>query len=352
MNHWVLSSGAIVSSALAIYGWTQPSTSDLGVDDCQDQAASKSQADQAATNCSDQSIIPSLSDIPELLPFKVQWGGLQTHQLPDRIETIYQDLIEQAQVIADDDRLSEAVTIIAGIPRNSRHYRVAQQLQADWSQTIIYQASDRYQQADFPTAIQLLDTIPTASQLHGRVLELRQQWNRDAALFNQAIAARNTQNWQQVVESLRSLEGSPVYHSPMVQELLQQAISQQFQPDEQLMEMARVGIEELSAPIAPGGSLPGNNLSSITATSDSQAALPIAPMSPSNLLIDTAQAMEWAQPPSSSLSFATPQVEEALVNSVDRAIDLPAAKPTVVPPELVPVLPAQKSPTNNLATAP
>ncbi|MBD2020183.1 hypothetical protein H6F43_08285 [Leptolyngbya sp. FACHB-36] len=127
---------------------------------------------------------------------------------------------------------------ISGIPKNSRHYEMAQRLQEDWSRELLRQATNYCRQAKVETAVSMLSTIPATSQLHDRVTELRQRWSKQAKVLDQAIAAKDAEDWQQAISAIKSLEGSPMYHSLPVQELLQQAMTNLYEPEESLTEIA------------------------------------------------------------------------------------------------------------------
>ncbi|WP_206754547.1 hypothetical protein, partial [Leptolyngbya sp. FACHB-36] len=146
--------------------------------------------------------------------------------------------LKQAQASASRDQIADAMNGISGIPKNSRHYEMAQRLQEDWSRELLRQATNYCRQAKVETAVSMLSTIPATSQLHDRVTELRQRWSKQAKVLDQAIAAKDAEDWQQAISAIKSLEGSPMYHSLPVQELLQQAMTNLYEPEESLTEIA------------------------------------------------------------------------------------------------------------------
>ncbi|NJK54363.1 MAG: hypothetical protein HC936_19210 [Leptolyngbyaceae cyanobacterium SU_3_3] len=138
-----------------------------------------------------------------------EWSGrpfeqLQSQQnkLPRKMEAMYADLLNQSQAAASRDQLTEAIQTIAGIPTNSQHHELAQQLQEDWSRELVRQATNRFQQGEVAPAIALLKSIPITSQWHDRAIELRQRWDQQAKLLNQATAATAAADWQ--ARSMRS----------------------------------------------------------------------------------------------------------------------------------------------------
>jgi len=162
----------------------------------------------------------------------------QPDKLPKEVETNYSELVNQAQAAASRDQLAAAVETVAGIPKNSQHYEVAQQLEEDWSKELVRQATNHFQQAEVRTSIALIDKIPETSQWHDRGTELKQRWKQQAKLFNQAMAAKSAQDWQGTINAIKALEGSPLYNSLPVQELLQQAMIKRYEPDPALLQIA------------------------------------------------------------------------------------------------------------------
>jgi hypothetical protein len=224
---------------------------------------------------------------------------------------MYADLLAQAHASADADRIAEAITIVAGIPKNSRHHGIAQQLQEDWSQELLERATSRYQQADMPMAMTMLSAIPQTSQRYNRATELRDRWKQQTTALNQAIAAREIGDWNSVTAALGSLEGTDLYHSALVQQLLQQATQKQLEPDAALLQLAAAASTASSQAVA---------LSMPTAD---PAMVPIESVpQPTNLIIALDQALEWARP--TSIPPAVPSKSpkrQNMMNTTHSAID-------------------------------
>lgn len=191
---------------------------------------------------------------PEVIPAQ-QWSdrvvehlpfNKHSDQLPKEVETTYAELLNRAQAAASRDQLTTAVEVVAGIPKNSQHYEVAQQLEEDWSKELVQQATNRFQQADVKTSIALLDKIPETSQWHDRGTELKQQWKQQAQLLSQAKSAKTAQDWQKTINAIKALEGTPLYNSLPVQELLQQAMINRYEPDPVLLQIAIEDIPMMS----------------------------------------------------------------------------------------------------------
>lgn len=313
MKQRILGGGAIVCSAMVMYGWAQSSTSEFSMSDCAGELAKKlsgrSQAEnQAQGRCLPTTLIPKLSQVPERLSIP---NLSRASKVPSKMEAMYADLLAQAHASADADRIAEAITIVAGIPKNSRHHGMAQQLQEDWSQELLERATSRYQQADMPMAMTMLSAIPQTSQRYNRATELRDRWKQQTTALNQAIAAREIGDWNSVTAALGSLEGTDLYHSALVQQLLQQATQKQLEPDAALLQLAAAASTASSQAVA---------LSMPTAD---PAMVPIESVpQPTNLIIALDQALEWARPTSipPALPSKSPK-RQNMMNTTHSAID-------------------------------
>ena len=172
-----------------------------------------------------------------------QWSnalqrGTKDNELPKEVETTYSELLNQAQSAASRDQLTAAVDTVAGIPKNSQHYEMAQQLEEGWSKELMRQATNQFRQAEVTTAIAMIDKIPETSQWHGRGIEIKQQWKQQAKLFTQARSAKSAKDWQGTINAIKEMEGTPLYNSLPVQELLQQAMINRYEPDPDLLQLA------------------------------------------------------------------------------------------------------------------
>jgi hypothetical protein len=232
-----------------VSGWVQSPVPEL-TDDCAERSAKTTppnQVSESEKHCLNQTAIAPTLNPPEPL-FDLQWGDRKPNQLPRKMEAMYDDLLNQAQASASRDHFTEAISTIAGIPKNSRHYETAQQLQEDWSRELMRQASNQWQQAQMKAAISTLSHIPATSQLGDRVTELKQRWKQQAIVLERAISAKKAGDWQKVIDTVRSLEGSPMYHSLPVQALLQQAITNLYEPDHTLLQIATADLPTFQIP--------------------------------------------------------------------------------------------------------
>jgi hypothetical protein len=241
-------------------------------------------------------IIPMISNALEFLSDR-QWSGY-SDRLPISIESMYSNLLEQAQTAVEEARYADAVALISGIPKNSQHYEIAQQLQNDWSQELLQQSTKFYQQGDLVRALSVLKTIPPTSQQHDRAVELHERWSNHAVWFERALAAREAQDWNGAIVAIEALEGTPLYHSVLVQEILQESISSMLRPNDRLMQIASANLPTTSA-IPP--SLPSPS----GLPSDSSSTSPIEPLPSPGLPVDVNQALEWTQPSPSPVSPPT-----------------------------------------------
>jgi hypothetical protein len=183
--------------------------------------------------------------------FNPEWGRDQSNRLPDDIEAVYGKLLDQAQAAANSERFASAIATITGIPKNSRHHELAQRLQEDWSREILRQASNHYQQAHVAIALSLLNAIPSTSQAHAHAAALHAEWQRYGTWLNRAITAKTNGNWQDAIDALKQLENTPLYQSLAVQELLQQAITKLYEPDQAMMQLATMDLPEVNLSVPP-----------------------------------------------------------------------------------------------------
>ncbi len=238
MSRQILERGALACSFLALYGWAHPSASEPTLPHCEPAPNVAGTQDHCLQNA--QSLPnpqQAKGTAPEALVHD-QWSDRRLSKLPSKIEAVYSDLLQQAQAFSDREQLKEAINRVAGIPKNSQHYEMAHQLQEDWSKELLRQASSECQHARVAKAIGMLDMIPATSQLHDRAAELRQRWSKQDSFLQQAIAFKGTGDWQGVIDSVKALEGTPMYQSLAVQELLQKAMTQLFTPDATMLQVA------------------------------------------------------------------------------------------------------------------
>ena len=181
-------------SALALYGWSQPSVSEpITQHDC--KPASK--VSHAKSNCV-QNAKSNVSQISSAAPEQLvndQWSDRQNNPLPDKMEAVYGDVVAQAQAFVGRNQFTQAVDLIGGVPKNSHHYGMAQQLQEDWSRELVRQATGECEQGRVDKALSMLDTIPSASPVHARVTELHQRWSKQETALQRAIALKQAGDW-------------------------------------------------------------------------------------------------------------------------------------------------------------
>lgn len=252
MSRQVLERGALACSFLALYGWSQPSVSEPATPHCEpvsNVANTESPCLQTAQN-SQKAQRSMIAAAPETLA-NDQWSDRRLSQLPDKIEAVYSDLLQQAQAFSDRNQLNNAINRVVGIPKNSQHYEIAHQLQEDWSRELLRQATGEYQQAHVAKAVAMLDSIPVSSQLHDRVAELRHRWSTQDKLLQQAIAFKGASNWQGVIDSIKALEGAPMYQSLPVQELLQKAMTQLYTPNAAMLQRATEDLPAVPSSVTP-----------------------------------------------------------------------------------------------------
>jgi hypothetical protein len=282
MRHRMLEGGAIACSTILLYGGTLPHDVNPDSESCQPPFPATDTPSRP--NCSQPQALHRASIIPENL-FDLRWGGKRDNRPINELEIVYEDVLEEAQTTANRDRLPEAIFHLGGIPKNSRHYALAKQLQDDWSQELLQRAIQQHHQANLSAALRLLNTISPTSQHQPQAIALAKQWRGEAKLLNQALVARKTGNWTKAVTALKRLEATPLYQSSLVQQMLQEITTKQFEPASDLMQIAAD-----TARINPSLPVRRPRLETVP--------LPVEnPLPQSDLEIATEQALTWAQPP-------------------------------------------------------
>jgi hypothetical protein len=348
MDRRILGGGAIVCSTMVLWAQSSPpgvSGTECGNNSADDTPCSSNQNKLTQEDHGYGNVVPMITNALSSLPAQLHWSDGQSSRLPDSMETVYGSLLKQAQVSADGDRLPDAVAMIAGIPKNSQHYEKAQHLQNDWSQELLQRAIDRCQQGDIKTAISMLNEIPESSPQQSRVAELEDYWTQQATLLAQAITARDAGNWQDAVSALESLEGTLIYNSLPIQRLLQQAISERFQPDAALRQMA------LATPSTSSAGSTSRQVMAIPVVADQQATSVESMSGNPDLEIGLSQAIAWAQP-SAPLVASRPQssVRATVTRNLDLPVDMPSAQPVSISSESV--SPASKDSSEQHKVAP
>jgi hypothetical protein len=267
LNLKIVASGSmLLCSAMLLNSGAQLTKSEITSEPCDDSSCStSSKAEQKATKASPAAISGQKTEQQQS---EQRWssntqewstdrfieqmkGNDRPDKLPQEVETNYAELVNQAQSAASRDQITDAVEAVAGIPKNSEHYDLAQQLEEDWSQELVRQATKQYQQADVSDSISLIDKIPETSKWHGRATELKQRWQEQSKLLHQAMAAKSSRDWQGTINAIKALDGAPLYNSLPVQELLQEAITKLYEPDQDLVQIAVADSPAMTTSDAP-----------------------------------------------------------------------------------------------------
>jgi hypothetical protein len=258
MSNRVLATGTVVCSAIAFYGWAQPSTHSSNCNHQPQGTPPKSTTD-IQQQCAAEGKPIVTGNTPERL-LHLLWGNRGTEQLPKEIEASYESRLQQSQKLADREQFAPALSMIAGIPTNSHHYQAAQQFQEDWSQELLERANRAWKKAEVNSAQTLLKAIPETSSLRNRVMEMQTRLSQQTKTWNRAIAAQKSNNWQGTINAIKELEGTPLYNSLAVQNLLQEAIVKLYEPDQNMLQIATMDLSTNPALIAPPEAIPGQNL--------------------------------------------------------------------------------------------
>lgn len=296
MYYRVFEGGAIACSAVALWSWTT-SSHPIPPSLCQPTPPQNSPHRQTRQpNCSSSKSIRQSGILPAAL-FNLGWGR---DRLSPDLEQVYTQVLADAQKMADQNRLPDAILALGGIPKNSQKFTLAQQMQNDWAQELLQQATQHYSQADLKTALKLLASIPTTSPSFQQAKTLSAQWRQEASWLYQAQASAQAGRWQAVLNALKRLEDRPLYQSTLVQTLLQSMLSRVYQPDDRLLR-ATSSLSSSAAAIRI-------QMPKIPAVANSLETIPDS----NKLEIETTQALTWAQPqkPSAIAQVEPPKVRE------------------------------------------
>ncbi len=151
--------------------------------------------------------------------------------VPQDLEGTYESLIEQAQAQAKNNQFKQALLNLEGIPTNSQHFALAQQVKDEFSQSLLQRANDKYQKGDIQTALAMLGAVAPSSSSSPQAKKLQKDWGEQGEQFELAQAAIAKEDWSHALKSLDQLKGTPVFQSAQVQQILQLATSRLGQLD-------------------------------------------------------------------------------------------------------------------------
>jgi serine/threonine protein kinase len=115
-------------------------------------------------------------------------------------------LLAQAQKLAKENKLEEAIAAVSKINSNSSSYGEAQKLLGQWSETVLQIATKKFQeQGKVKEAIALIKAIPPNSPNGKKAQELAAQWqaqaNADEVALKAADKALKEGKWKEAIAS-------------------------------------------------------------------------------------------------------------------------------------------------------
>lgn len=100
--------------------------------------------------------------------------------LHDQAEAILQSCqLSQANALAQQNNLTEAVTLLAAIPSDAPLNGNVQNALDDWSTMLIDRATAEYDMGNREAALAMLRTIPSSSSVHGEATEKIAEWTEN-----------------------------------------------------------------------------------------------------------------------------------------------------------------------------
>lgn len=158
--------------------------------------------------------------------------------VPQDLEGTYESLIRQAQAQAKNDQFKQAILNLEGVPKNSQHFALAQQVKDEFSQSLLQRANDKYQKGDIQIALAMLGAVAPSSTSASQAKKLQKDWGQQGEQFEIARTAIAKKDWSNALKSLDQLKGTPIFQSAQVQQLLQLANDQLGQPDKTITRTA------------------------------------------------------------------------------------------------------------------
>jgi hypothetical protein len=241
----------------------------------------------------------------------------QSSEIPNEMETIYASMLKQAEFLANHDRLAQAIQEIQGIPRNSRYFIKVQQFQESWSKEVLQQALEQYRRGNLDQAISLLKPIPSGTSIASQVQKFRTTWTQEARYLNLALSAATNRDWSNTLRSLEVLRGTETYTTPRVQTLIEQAITNAFDPSVTTIRLA-------TAP----------SIQSAPSTQSTSPLTRFAPLKLVPLAIDTEKAIAQSEPQTAT---------EVVIKSPNPSRTVPVPVTPVLPIPYLPPAPTISS---------
>ncbi len=146
----------------------------------------------------------------------------ESRALSNKEEEVFRRKVERAQQMQNP---ADAIALLK-IPSTSKHFQVAQQLQQTFSRQILENGEMEHRQGNLAKAITVLRAIPPSDPVANRAQSLQKVWIAEAKQLGAVRGAISQGKWMVALQGLEKLSGSELFGTPLVQNSLQQVISQ------------------------------------------------------------------------------------------------------------------------------
>lgn len=120
--------------------------------------------------------------------------------------------LAQAEKLAAQSRLKDAIALAAHIPQDTDIYAEAQQLVAQWSEQIFQIASNKYQEGNLQEAIAIAKSVPAnhpvAKQVATTIPHWQKTWQQNQTHLQTAQQKLAQRRWQEAINAAQQLSNT------------------------------------------------------------------------------------------------------------------------------------------------
>ena len=121
----------------------------------------------------------------------------------------YSGQLEQAEKLAKESKLKDAISLASQIPANTDIEAKTKQLMSSWSQQIYQIAENKYQEGKLQDAIAIAQAIPKdtslASEVETTIQQWNQKWQQDESHLEIAQEKFAAKKWQEAIDAAEKI---------------------------------------------------------------------------------------------------------------------------------------------------
>ncbi|GAA6619790.1 serine/threonine protein kinase [Scytonema sp. NUACC26] len=144
-------------------------------------------------------------------------------------ELLYRCQLKQANQLAAENKLAQAIAAASTIPKNSPVSSKAQELSQQWSNSIMTTATDLFQNGKLDAAIAQIQEIPKTSSAYQKaqaaIVQWRKDWKVSETQFNAAKTALDEEKWQVAIDESHKIPNI-TFWKDKIKPVIQEAHSQ------------------------------------------------------------------------------------------------------------------------------